>query len=55
MSTALCRHLTQITRLTTVLDDEKPTGMAYHPLAGHPDSHIPALAVNYLEPKIGTD
>jgi sterol O-acyltransferase len=32
-----------------VLDDEKPKGVASHPLVDHPDSQISALAAEYSE------
>jgi sterol O-acyltransferase len=48
-TTSLRRRLAQITGSTTVLDDEKPKGVASHPLVDHPDPQISALATEYSE------
>jgi hypothetical protein len=45
-ATALRRRLTQITGSTMVLDDEKPKGVASHPLV---DPQNSALAARYSE------
>jgi sterol O-acyltransferase len=48
-ATPLRRCFAKITGPTTVPDDEKPKGMASHPLVDYPNSQTSTLAAEYLE------